>query len=280
MAELLSALILLTVTIPFDAIVNGERMRVHDPWIGCSAAKAPTYREGLPSSCDQSIYYNNMQLCSANNGAHRSVGCVCYGEFWPLYCNPRIADSDLWWANVTRSRQRFPSYCKSECSCTTKDQAAQLLEQGKYMNPEWVANGNGQPHVSDDVDSESESDDSFVGLSSHAGGLSNSTSYASHNQCPGKCSTNADCGDQGNGCMCSTQSEQYLPSQGTVKFIAACIISMASNPKRENDRPCPCNATYVSHACCGAMDGLVRESKLNKLGELLTEDDLGQFYHD
>jgi len=68
-------------------------------------------------------------------------------------------------------------------------------------------------------------------------------------------------------CMCSAQSEQYQPGSGTVAFVAACIISLSG--KREEGRPCPCNGTYVSYACCGAEAGLVWEAGDFKLGELL-----------
>ena len=152
----------------------------------------------------------------------------------------------------------------------------ELLEQGKRMNPAWQSEGKIYPQSSSNVSSESETDDgvSNAGLSSQTGALSNSTSQNSNGQCPGECSANADCGGQGGACMCSTQSEQYLPGQGTVKFVAACIIAMASNPKRDLDRPCPYNTTYVSYACCGAINGDVQESEVYKLGELLTEEDL------
>ncbi len=93
----------------------------------------------------------------------------------------------------------------------------------------------------------------------------------SHDQCWNNCTSNADCLKGGEkGCMCSTRSEQYQPGSGTVAFVAACIISMSgSGGKREVARPCPCNATYVSHACCGIPDSLVWEDRRFKLGELM-----------
>ena len=77
--------------------------------------------------------------------------------------------------------------------------------------------------------------------------------------------------------MCSVRSEQYQPGKGTVAFLAACIISMVgkNNPRgEESGRPCPCNATYVSFACCGVPDGLVWEKETFKLGELLAGNEL------
>ena len=276
MAKLLGGLSLFAVITIFGSTTNAERERMHDPWIGCSPVKAPSHAEGLPTNYDPNIYYNIMQLCSANNGAPRNVGCICHGEFRPIHCSPRVADSGLWWANITPSTQRFPQYCRTFCSCTSKDQATNLLEQGKHMNPAWESDGTEPSSTSSDTDLEPEveTNASYMGLSSHAGALSNTSNQVSNDQCGGKCSTNADCGGQDSGCMCSTQSEQYLPGQGVVKFVAACIIAMASNPKRGQDGPCPCNTTYVSHACCSAVNGDVQESELYKLGEILTEDDL------
>ena len=75
--------------------------------------------------------------------------------------------------------------------------------------------------------------------------------------------------------MCSTQSERYQPGSGTVAFVAACIISISGGGgKRHDTRPCPCNATYVSYGCCGAVDGLVWEEEHFKLGELTIEHGL------
>ena len=86
------------------------------------------------------------------------------------------------------------------------------------------------------------------------------------NQCGNSCSTNANC-TGGNGCTCKTQSQSYQPGAGTVAFAAACIISLGG--KRDEPVPCPCNGTYVSHACCRVQDGMVWEREEFKLGELL-----------
>lgn len=39
-------------------------------------------------------------------------------------------------------------------------------------------------------------------------------------------------------------------------------------PALVGDAACPCNCTYVSHACCGSLDGVVRESPKSRLGAL------------
>lgn len=39
-------------------------------------------------------------------------------------------------------------------------------------------------------------------------------------------------------------------------------------PALVGDAACPCNCTYVSHACCGSLNGIVRESPKLRLGAL------------
>ena len=109
---------------------------------------------------------------------------------------------------------------------------------------------------------------------------------AINKQCGTSCTTDSDCKapsapstpnaepSAGNGeqakssCTCRTQSSQYQPGSGLVAFAAACLIDMATGGKRDEDWPCPCNSTYVSHGCCGVENGLVWEATENKLGEL------------
>ena len=42
----------------------------------------------------------------------------------------------------------------------------------------------------------------------------------------------------------------------------------ATPPALVGDAACPCNCTYVSHACCASLDGVVRESPQLRLGML------------
>lgn len=84
--------------------------------------------------------------------------------------------------------------------------------------------------------------------------------------CGSTCSGNADCQYRSSGCSCRTQKETLVRGKGTVAFSAICMINLAG--KREESFPCPCNATYVSHACCGVESGMVWEDASLKLGEL------------
>ena len=140
------------------------------------------------------------------------------------------------------------------CSCADSDYAAEMYQESRRMG-----------HISEEDDDMEEGTDTASNTTSPANINSSDDVVTPNVTCGGTCSSNAQCG---NGCVCTTRKEQYLPAQGTVKFFAACILSMASNPKREERKPCPCNNTYVSHACCGAMDGLVYENVAHNLGVL------------
>ena len=99
-----------------------------------------------------------------------------------------------------------------------------------------------------------------------------------HTQCGNNCTSNDDCeapassagvggiAEKGSNCTCRAQSSQYQPGPGTVAFVAACLIDMATGGKREESLPCPCNSTYVSHGCCGAKNGWISEAPAYKLG--------------
>lgn len=274
MLSFLGNLSLLAMITFYAHTVRADQERVHDPWVACFLRKAPTNLEGLPANYDENVYYNILQLCSANNGAPRNVGCVCHGEHLPIHCNQRIADPNLWWANITSSGQRFPLYCRTLCSCATRDDAAVIHEHGSQMNPAWSSE-NGTLRASSGADSEHDASSTLSTLG-HAGALNDAILRGSQNQCGGRCSQHADCHGQDRGCMCSTQSEQFLPAQAGIKYVAACISAVASNPKRNSNWPCPCNTTYVSHACCEALDGVVHEREFYKLGELLTKNDRGK----
>ena len=261
-------------------IADAESMRTQDPYISCFG-QVPNNSNGLPAGYSPQTYYNPMQLCSALNGASNHVGCVCATSRENSFrCHQRIADPQLWSAVVTSSGKNFTTLCRESCECTNsrnaeEDRLQADLEyhygrgrqgnrnssQDNYHDP-----GDGNYQVFQGAQEQGiEHDQGWT----HADTLNKDP--VAKDQCGMNCTTNADCGVGGKGCMCSTQSEQYQPGSGTVAFLAACIISMAGSlPRREENRPCPCNATYVSHACCGVADGLVWEGEEFKLGELLT----------
>lgn len=263
---------------------------MRDPYIACPGNHVPNNAQGLPTGFTPREYFNVMQLCSALNGQHKNVGCACTSsQAHSFHCYVEIADSELFQAIITDSGKPFPIFCAESCFCTDSDTAAR--DRGDNL-------GDYHYHGADEMDAEY---DDYADPSDPNHGINNpdtataggdpgngwdkgevmnkdhATSGAvSHGQCWTNCTSNADCSTSGEkGCMCATRSEQYQPSSGTVAFAAACIISMSGNGgKREEMRPCPCNATYVSHSCCGVDSGLVWEEERFKLGELVMENEL------
>lgn len=290
------ALAILLFSILFSIPINGEQKKIGDPYITCPGNWVPDNANGLPSGYFVDHYADVMQLCSALNGNSRNVGCVCSSsQESSFHCYRRLADRLLFHAVITSSLKPFPTFCRDSCFCTDVETAA--------MDRTRVAS---EPHYIGTVEPEDQENyfdpgDSSYQINSHgsaAGGAYGidpegtgnewngeetldqnpvPTSVAvAHGQCWANCTSNADCLKGGEkGCICSTQKEQYQPGRGTVAFVAACIISMSgAGGKREEARPCPCNATYVSHSCCGVSNGLVWEEERFKLGELVIEHGL------
>ena len=86
-------------------------------------------------------------------------------------------------------------------------------------------------------------------------------------KCNGTCEIGTDCPDQD--CSCKVTGERLELSLGYVEYFASCTARLL---KRDEQVPCPCNITYVSHSCCEAEVGLVWESSDMKLGELVKQD--------
>ena len=202
-----------------------------------------------------------MDLCSAANGQRsKNVGCFCSRSRSELHCDPELADATLAEATMRHPNgtnghiETFVEFCKVACYCTdTTSASSARIRIQRHSQLNRVLNNHYDPFLFSD-----ENNDSFPRL------------Y--YNQCGDNCSTNTDCAGGQDGCTCKTQSERYVPGKGMVMFAAACMISLGG--KREEQVPCPCNRTYVSHGCCEAPDGIVREPEHFKLGELLKLDEL------
>ena len=285
---------ILLMSLLFTAGAETEQTRTRDPYIVCPGRYVPDNAHGLPAGYSAESYFNVMQLCSALNGNARNVGCVCSSpQVSSFHCWPGVADNTLFRARVRPSRKTFPAFCKESCFCTDEDTAAEAQAQQDYAQQ---YPGTGPTNQQEDVDYFDPNDADYqihqadgesqggnqqnlenpgdgweVGLN---GNSVPTTASGPEGECWSNCTSIADCLKSGEkGCMCSTQSEQYQPGSGMVAFAAACIISMSRiGGKRQETSPCPCNATYVSHACCGVADGLVWEAAHFKLGELLYKD--------
>ena len=280
----------------FSNFTNGDEKKYVDPYITCPGNNVPDNAHGLPSGYDRDHYFNVMQLCSGLNGNSRNVGCVCANSNEHSFrCHPGIADPLLFHAVITHSLKPFPTFCADSCFCTDTESAA-LNRSGGYDRDYYTGeihedeNNNYWDPNNADYNIHPTTDDSEGGYRQIPGNPTNGwegedalnstdpvpTKVAvAHDQCWKNCTSNADCSAGGEkGCMCTTHKEQYQPGSGTVAFLAACIISISgAGGKREEMRPCPCNATYVSQACCAAADGLVWEEPHFKLGELEVDNE-------
>ena len=190
----------------------------------------------------------------------------------------------------------FPDYCKASCECLTEQQAQAErsgnvnqyddnyehlidMDDSSAYNSSYLSSSSASDSSSGDQSATEDVTSSSLPQAGDTQPFSQHTVQGSpdphnqkpqidHEQCGNSCASNSDCSvGQNKSCICSTQSEQYQPSAGTVAFVAACIMSLSG--KRAESAPCPCNSTYVSHACCVSEDGNVWEAGKFKLGELL-----------
>ena len=263
--------------------VKSEQLPAQDAFIKCQGI-VPNHAHGLPRGYNTEDYFNVMQLCSAKDGNVKNVGCACVSSNPDsLYCFPAVADPILYNARLQPSGKSFRSFCYDHCECVDIDIARAARDRsgnargGQRTNQRTggadvtsTGGGAGAGSASGSGQTLYDPESAWESPGPEAGPEAASVAV-SHGQCWNNCTSNADCAKVGEkGCMCSTRSEQYQPGSGTVAFVAACIMSMAGGGgKREVAGPCPCNATYVSHACCGSADGMVWEEERFKLGELL-----------
>ena len=272
----------------------------YDPYIICEGA-GPSHDEGLPSAYDQDDYGLNLNLCSAVHGVPRhNVGCSCTRARGNVQCHESVADPNLYNAMYKSSDESeiedavergfldgempFWEYCWSNCLCvdaetaheseTNTSLAVSLLHRFRVAELARQRNESAGRTYWNAFTGGSFSHGSFEGSTQASG------QPAVQMQCGNNCTTSQDCqgpssagpgkaAEQGSHCTCRTQSSQYQPGSGLVAYAAACLIDMATGGKREEEWPCPCNSSYVSHGCCEARDGLVWEVSEYKLGELV-----------
>ena len=98
--------------------------------------------------------------------------------------------------------------------------------------------------------------------------------------CNGTCTIGEQCGDESGAtedCGCKVVSSTYNYRLATEFYTATCMsLSLLTKRGLDDalDAACPCNTSYVSHACCEARDGRVWEDASLKLGELWRGEDL------
>ena len=266
----------------------------YDPYIICDLI-GPTHAEGLPGAYNHQVYAELLSLCSSAHGARQNVGCFCSSSTGQVHCDPHLAERDLWEAHyspedeavihrfevagIPWGEMAFPDLCQHGCECTTPDDASAWLEEifeGNDSDALIGVNGLVQPPEP--------SRNAMLGSGTTfgAGTLIGTVQPADNepgwqDQCGNNCTSAKDCSVPAGGnstCTCRVHSSQYQPGSGTVAFIAACLVALGSDGgKRGEWQPCPCNNTYVSHSCCGVLDGLVWEPPESNLGTLLIVND-------
>ena len=293
-------LFLATATTPTTSRLLPRRVptQSYDPYIICEGY-GPNHTEGLPTAYDEDVYITSLAVCSAAHGARQNIGCACTEDNrHALYCDEHIADGTLWNAVFKSTdpddvdiaiRQGFENgeipfeeYCYEQCWCADPETAYQAMETIQDPSVSTSAGVDGRVPPAGDYSGTAASVRTNSGNSFGAGAIEGTTQAqgqpAVQNQCGNTCKTGNDCQNpaaaKGNSsCTCRTQSSQFQPGAGTVAFVAACLINMASpGGKRDEEWPCPCNGSYVSHGCCGASGGMVWEAVEFKLGELVTEE--------
>ena len=153
-------------------------------------------------------------------------------------------------------------------------EAAGADEDPVYMDDE---EGTREATLGDDDEFEETGTSSSSAYDDAMAGSSNETSKSItlsgnsvvvESKCGGNCTTNKECVGTGE-CRCVARSLTYVPGQGALKFVAACLVSVVGgHGKRGDEGPCACNASYVSYVCCEVGDSLVWEDRRFKLGEI------------
>ena len=251
MSIVVSVLISILTAVAYTSPLIERKM--HDPYIVCHDPPPPAY--ALPLG--YRTYQSSMDLCSAANGERgHNVGCFCSTSRGKLHCDsnvdPRLALATTEWFNRTNDHYAsLMEFCDVACYCSDAASARLARESSQRNSLNRVSHPWPNPTAT------------YIGSTNDT----LDAEMVDNNQCGSDCSTQADCAGGPDGCLCKTQSEQYVPTKGMVMFAAACMISLGG--KRAETSPCPCNGTYVSHTCCDAVDGIVQEPEHFKLGELL-----------
>ena len=215
----------------------------------------------------------------------QNLGCECSGPQRLPTCSEANADPILWQAelNDTLSAGGWTSLrgeCAANCWCAgdavaqayqslTPQQQADDQTSVQFMN---AVTGVG-PYAGDAAgtfppdDMSGTEDVNMTDIPS--GSIANLASNSSFRPCENEqCEVSTAC--PGTNCECKVVGARFEPKTTTVEYIAACMLYVAGQlSTRNEDVPCPCNASYVAHSCCSSPSGLVWEGLEMKLGELV-----------
>jgi hypothetical protein len=231
------------------------------------------------------------QLCAFKNFGD-SVGCWCLTLSGPRECFRPIADVVLWTYRPLRD------YCKQWCRCPLEGVGEH--DMTKILYPE--SEGSYDPERDRDLSSPDQWRGKLQGSSSGTGSgkiqasplsgtygslsmkwAGNELLSTRPRSCRKSCK-NHRCASHGRGCRCLANPE---PVNNGIFLLYGCGVPPKLLPKKkrrsldldseaedargghiEGGWPCPCNGTYVSHACCDADNGLVWEDGDKWLGRL------------
>lgn len=259
----------------FTLCALGKTSQMFDPYMICNDATVlPPPPPGRPPFLD------HLSLCSTVHGVPgMNMGCFCDHPYGQVQCVEAMGDPYLWSATTilvdAESRQRtwvtLYDLCLNVCYCSSaakgraaRNETGRLQKSHSSLVSETAENRSSVERVSGNTIPSSSS-------KSHQGTdvqLEQSKLQDLHQMtCGTNCSSNRDCQGGADGCNCKIQEETYIMGKGTVAFLASCMISLGG--KREEGSPCPCNTSYVSHACCGVESGIIWEDESFKLGELM-----------
>ena len=252
-----------------------------DDYIVCMG-HAPETGIGLyPPERDNLDYYNIYQLCSAAHGHQYNMGCLCPGP-GPLV-NPECsiangADSILFnyrmpaTSLVGAGMYWLRSTCQSSCTCLSPDDSEAFREEPLEEQKREEEDAS-DPYA--DLTASGGSPRVFAGKIPaywpSPGGVSSANSSGQCTDFQACYSVGDNCSDS---CLCRITSSTVDTKNRQLLYAAACSLPLSLSGKREAASPCPCNTTYVSHACCDARHtcGIVHEPLEMKMGEMIDRE--------
>lgn len=270
------------------ATVSYSKQLRYDRYLTCPGQRL-THATGLPQGYSEATYSTSLALCSAYMGAPQNAGCFCTSPGDRVYCNEGMADPTLYHAPLDWHPTNIAFYCMYiACHCRTEQETTSTHDSvpsapavpaatSTVRNP-YYRHFSGPNPFRDAA--ERARNREFDPLRDTAGGGAVGSA-----QCGLGCSSDEECqscttdktaaaADQYK-CRAAAQSK-FNPTVGGATFISMCLRTIASGGqdskeyvgKRDEELPCPCNSTYISHGCCSAKDGLVWEPAEFYLGGL------------
>ena len=244
-----------------------------------------------PQDRDPTSYISNQMLCPATSPVPNNVGCRCSKEYGDVQCSQPPADPVLWNAQLDPDGAfgwtDFNGWCVYNCWCGTED----LADLWQAYTPQQQA-GADEDEVHDylgqitagTIDQLPEGPglaewNGTDTLNGHTTGRVSAATFADEGptytpKCnASSCEVTSQCSSAD--CECRVTGARYEPQAGVIEYIAGCAVYISSGlkAKREEEMPCPCNKTYVSHGCCNReANGWVWEAAELKLGELVKTD--------